>query len=64
MMVLKVMVCPFCGAAPFMKTVDDSGGAQVICTACGSVGPLGVNVGDAVEKWNLGDLKSRKAVDA
>jgi heterodisulfide reductase subunit C len=48
-MSLKVMPCPFCEAqpkiiGPILTCVE--------CPACGARGPRGMDIPDAVDKWN------------
>jgi Lar family restriction alleviation protein len=48
-MPLRLLPCPFCGATPRLT------GPMLVCVecdACGARGPRGMDIPDAVDKWN------------
>src|SRR5262245_50361362 len=50
-MPLKVMPCPFCEATPELNTMQHVY-PFVKCNGCAAQGPIGMNIADAVDKWN------------
>jgi Restriction alleviation protein Lar len=49
-MPLRLLSCPFCDAQPMVQKRGYS--QQIICPACGAAGPIGMDIADAVDKWN------------
>jgi hypothetical protein len=48
-MPLRLLPCPFCDAVPMIRGPLPT---HVECAACGARGPRGMDIADAVDKWN------------
>lgn len=64
-MPLKLFACPFCDAKPRLIGPVL---VAVECEACGARGPRGMDIPDAVDKWNrcrsVEEVKSREIANA